>query len=106
VAVPRGGALQSLARVFRLSVSPGAAAAYIRMNLDIDVCDVLPLIRVPTLVMHRKEGGAWDIRIGGTRSARDWPAAYACVGRDECLELFVCPLAERPLGRGAVSPWP
>jgi class 3 adenylate cyclase/pimeloyl-ACP methyl ester carboxylesterase len=56
--------LQSLARVFRLSVSPGAAAAYIRMNLDIDVCDVLPLIRVPTLVMHRKEGGAWDIRSG------------------------------------------
>jgi class 3 adenylate cyclase/pimeloyl-ACP methyl ester carboxylesterase len=56
--------LQSIARVFRLSVSPGAAAAYIRMNIDVDVCDVLPLIRVPTLVMHRKDGGAWDIRSG------------------------------------------
>ena len=51
-------------RVFRLSVSPGAAAAYIRMNIDVDVCDVLPLIRVPTLVMHRKDGGGWDIRSG------------------------------------------
>ena len=56
--------LQSKARVFRLSVSPGAAAAYIRMNIDVDVCDVLPLIRVPTLVMHRKDGGGWDIRSG------------------------------------------
>ena len=55
---------RSLARVFRLSVSPGAASAYIRMNIDVDVCDVLPLIRVPTLVMHRKERGAWDIRSG------------------------------------------
>ncbi|MGN6432110.1 MAG: adenylate/guanylate cyclase domain-containing protein [Gaiellaceae bacterium] len=56
--------VQSRARIFRLSVSPGAAAAYIRMNLDVDVCDVLPLIRIPTLVMHRKDGGGWDIRSG------------------------------------------
>ncbi len=35
-------------RVFRLSVSPGAAAAYLRMNLDVDVRDVLPLVRVPS----------------------------------------------------------
>ncbi|TML34210.1 MAG: adenylate/guanylate cyclase domain-containing protein [Actinobacteria bacterium] len=55
---------RSVARVFRLSVSPGAASAYIRMNIDVDVCDVLPLIRVPTLVMHRKDVGAWDIRSG------------------------------------------
>jgi class 3 adenylate cyclase/pimeloyl-ACP methyl ester carboxylesterase len=55
---------RSTARVFRLSVSPGAAAAYIRMNIDVDVCDLLPLIRVPTLVMHRKDGGNWDVRSG------------------------------------------
>lgn len=51
-------------RVLRLSVSPGAAAAYMRTNIDVDVCDLLPLIRVPTLVMHRKDGGGWDIRSG------------------------------------------
>jgi len=56
--------LQKTARVFRLSVSPGAAAAYIRMNVDVDVCDVLSLIRVPTLVMHRRDGGGWDVRSG------------------------------------------
>src|SRR5262249_41648541 len=34
--------LRSISRMFRLSVSPGAAAAYIRMNIDVDVCDLLP----------------------------------------------------------------
>jgi class 3 adenylate cyclase/pimeloyl-ACP methyl ester carboxylesterase len=56
--------LPGVARAFRLSVSPGAAAAYVRVNIDVDVCDLLPLIRVPTLVMHRKDGGGWDIRSG------------------------------------------
>ena len=56
--------LPSLARLLRLSVSPGSAAAYIRMNIEMDVCDLLPLVRVPTLVMHRKDGGGWDIRSG------------------------------------------
>jgi len=56
--------LRGVARVFRLSVSPGAAAAYIRMNIDVDVCDLLPLIRVPTVVMHRVDGGGWDVRSG------------------------------------------
>ena len=65
---------QDIARFFRLSVSPGAAAAYIRMNIDVDVCGVLPLIRVPTLVMHRKDGGAWDIR-GGRYMAEHIPGA-------------------------------
>ena len=44
-------------RLLRLSVSPGAAKALFRMARDIDVRDVLPAIRVPTLVMER-EGGA------------------------------------------------
>jgi pimeloyl-ACP methyl ester carboxylesterase len=39
------------ARVNRLSVSPGAMAAYARQNLDVDVCAVLPTIHVPTLVV-------------------------------------------------------
>jgi class 3 adenylate cyclase len=55
---------RNLARVLRLSVSPSAAAAYIRLNIDVDVCDLLPSIRMPTLVMHRKDEGTWDIRSG------------------------------------------
>jgi class 3 adenylate cyclase len=42
-----------LATYFRQSASPGDAAALLRMNTDIDVRDVLPTIRVPTLILHR-----------------------------------------------------
>jgi class 3 adenylate cyclase len=55
---------RGFARVIRFSVSPGSWAAYLRMNLDVDVCDVLPLIRVPTLVMQRTQIGSMDIRSG------------------------------------------
>jgi class 3 adenylate cyclase len=55
---------RGFARVIRLSVSPGSAAAYLRMNLDVDICDVLPLIRVPTLVMQRADLERMDIRNG------------------------------------------
>jgi class 3 adenylate cyclase len=37
----------------RRSASPGAAVALLRMNSQIDVRDVLPTIRVPTLVLQR-----------------------------------------------------
>ena len=50
-------------RVLRLSVSPGAAADYMRMNLDVDVCGVLDSIRVPTLVLHRRDCDL-DVRSG------------------------------------------
>jgi pimeloyl-ACP methyl ester carboxylesterase len=37
----------------RMGASPGAAAALTRMNAEIDIRNVLPSIRVPTLVIHR-----------------------------------------------------
>src|SRR5918997_3192581 len=39
----------------RRSASPGAAVALMRMNSQIDVRDVLPTIRVPTLVLQRED---------------------------------------------------
>ena len=63
-------------RVFRLSVSPGAAAAYLRMNLDVDVRDVLPLIRVPTLVLHRTGvNQGWAVVPSGRYMAERIPGA-------------------------------
>jgi pimeloyl-ACP methyl ester carboxylesterase len=64
-----------LATYFRRSASPGAAAALLRMNTRIDIRDVLPTIRVPTLVLHRTgdrdtnvEEGRWIAsRIPGAR---------------------------------------
>ena len=44
-----------LATYFRRSASPGAAVALLRMNTQIDVRDVLPSIRMPTLVIHRTD---------------------------------------------------
>jgi class 3 adenylate cyclase len=42
-------------RIGRHSLSPSAALTYWRMNLDVDVCDVLRSIRVPTLVLYRSD---------------------------------------------------
>ncbi len=41
------------ARVMRFGASPGAAVVIHRMAMSIDIRDVLPSIRVPTLVLHR-----------------------------------------------------
>jgi len=48
-------AIEALARRIRSMASPGAAAALFRMNAQIDVRDVVPAIRVPTLVMARRD---------------------------------------------------
>lgn len=41
-------------RHMRQSASPGAAVAFQRMQMEGDVSDVLPAIRVPALVLHRE----------------------------------------------------
>ena len=46
------------AAYFRYSASPGTAEKITRMNYMIDYRDVLPAIRTPTLVLHRK-GDRW-----------------------------------------------
>ncbi|MBC7899565.1 MAG: alpha/beta fold hydrolase [Saprospiraceae bacterium] len=42
------------ATYLRMGASPGAAVALTKMNADIDVRNVLPSVRVPTLVIHRE----------------------------------------------------
>ncbi len=44
-----------LAAYFRRSASPGAAATLMRTNTQIDIRQVLPTIRVPTLIIHRSD---------------------------------------------------
>jgi class 3 adenylate cyclase/pimeloyl-ACP methyl ester carboxylesterase len=43
----------ALGVMLRQSASPGAAVALVRMNMSIDVRDVLPSVQVPTLVVNR-----------------------------------------------------
>lgn len=54
-----------LARVQRYAMSPGAALAWYRMTTEIDVRHVLPVIGVPTLILHRT--GDRVVRIGAGR---------------------------------------
>jgi class 3 adenylate cyclase len=42
-------------RFMKHSASPGAAVALLRMNSQIDIRHLLPTIRVPTLVMYRRD---------------------------------------------------
>jgi class 3 adenylate cyclase len=48
-------------RFGRLAASPGAAQALFGMAQDLDIRDILPAIRVPTLVLHRTEDSLVEV---------------------------------------------
>ena len=67
--------VESFIDYIRYGASPGMLAALYRMNRDIDVRDVLPAVRVPTLVMHGSDDQIVPIDAGAyvaqrVRSAR------------------------------------
>ncbi|WKZ82930.1 MAG: adenylate/guanylate cyclase domain-containing protein [Acidimicrobiia bacterium] len=53
-----------LQRYFRLSASPGTAAALQAMNSEVDVTAVLAGVRVPTLLLYRTEDRDVDVEEG------------------------------------------
>jgi class 3 adenylate cyclase/pimeloyl-ACP methyl ester carboxylesterase len=76
----------ALGKLIRQSASPGARIALVRMNGQIDVRDVLPSIRVPTLVLHREEE-VEVIRGGSAYIAEHIPGArlIELPGRDHAI---------------------
>jgi pimeloyl-ACP methyl ester carboxylesterase/DNA-binding winged helix-turn-helix (wHTH) protein len=48
----------------RMGASPGAALALTRMNAEIDIRGILPSIRVPTLVLHRRHDRCLNVEEG------------------------------------------
>ena len=52
------------AKLERLSVSPAAAVSLVTMMLQMDVRDILPTIRVPTLVLHKRDDRCTPIAEG------------------------------------------
>jgi pimeloyl-ACP methyl ester carboxylesterase len=48
----------------RMGASPGAALALTQMNAEIDVREVLPSVRVPTLIVHRTDDRLLQIEEG------------------------------------------
>jgi class 3 adenylate cyclase len=61
---------QRMLRLMRRSASPGAAAALLRMNTQIDIREVLPTVQVPTLVLHRTDDRDSNIEEGRWLAAR------------------------------------
>jgi class 3 adenylate cyclase len=72
-------------RFLRAAASPGAASALLRMNIQIDVCAVLPTIRVPTLVLHRAGDKLIDVRCGRYLASRIDGAKYVELPGDDHL---------------------
>lgn len=58
------------ARFERLSASPGAIKAYSSLNMLIDVSSVLPNVRVPALVLHRRTDAMVPVEFGRDVAAR------------------------------------
>lgn len=58
-------AMRLLARLERMAMSPGTARKLFTMMTQIDVRHVLPAIRVPTLVLHRRDDQ--PVRVGNAR---------------------------------------
>ncbi len=52
------------ATYLRMGASPGAALALTKMNAEIDIRGILPSIRVPTLVLHRRHDRCLKIEEG------------------------------------------
>ena len=69
----------------RMSASPGAAAALTRMNSEIDICAVLPVISVPTLVLHRVGDQAITVGSGRYLAANIPGAKYVELPGDDHL---------------------
>jgi class 3 adenylate cyclase len=53
-----------LAKIERFSCSPGALRTYLTLNRQIDVSSILPLLRIPTLVLHRRTDARVDVAAG------------------------------------------
>jgi pimeloyl-ACP methyl ester carboxylesterase/class 3 adenylate cyclase len=57
-------AVALVAKLERLSASPGAVKSFALLNAQIDVRPILPTVRVPALVLHRKTDAQVPVELG------------------------------------------
>ncbi|TMK60536.1 MAG: alpha/beta fold hydrolase [Actinobacteria bacterium] len=69
----------------RLGASPSAAAAAVRMAAQSDIAAILPAIRVPTLVLHRRDDRLVPVFNGRYLGARIPAARYIELAGDDHL---------------------
>jgi class 3 adenylate cyclase len=60
----------------RLGASPGAAKKIMRLNSQIDITDILPSVKVPTLVIHRTDDVTVNVQGGRLLAERIANAKY------------------------------
>jgi pimeloyl-ACP methyl ester carboxylesterase len=73
------------ARRERQGASPGALIALMRMNSQIDIEDVLPAVRVPTLILHRTDDRVITVTAGRELADRIPGAKYVELPGDDHL---------------------
>jgi class 3 adenylate cyclase len=81
------GLREWFARLERLAASPGTARKFMRMAAEIDVRAVLPTIQAPTLVVHRAEDHAIDIRHSRYLAEHIPGARYAELPGEQALDF-------------------
>src|SRR5438270_894218 len=68
--------IRQLAKFERLSASPGAYRSFTLLNASIDVRPILPAVRVPTLVLHRRTDTLIPVEAGRSLAAQIPGAKY------------------------------
>jgi class 3 adenylate cyclase len=91
---------QWFANVMRYGASPGAALTIHRMAMDVDVRDVLPAVRVPTLVLHGHSNAEEAAYIAGRI-----PSAQQVELPGEDRSLWVMPGVADEIERFVRSVW-
>jgi class 3 adenylate cyclase len=86
------------ARFERQSASPSAVLAIRRMNREIDARHILPVIRVPALVMHRIGDGAIPVEAGRHLADNISGAKYVELPGDNHNFLYERDVADRVAG--------
>ena len=105
--------VRAAARVNQYGSSPGALEALNRMNMAIDVRDVLPVVSVPTLVVHQRADPWYRVEHGRYLAQHIAGAVYAELDGDEHIftaarvpELLaqVMPFLQEAVTRAAADP--
>jgi class 3 adenylate cyclase len=86
--LPDDEARRLQARFERLSASPSAAIAVLKMNSEIDARHILPTIRVSTLVIHRVGDSAVPVEAGRYLAANIPGAKYLELPGDNHIPVF------------------
>jgi class 3 adenylate cyclase/pimeloyl-ACP methyl ester carboxylesterase len=87
-----------MARWERLSASPSATIAVLKMNGEIDARHILPTIRAPTLVLHRVGDNALPVQCGRDLARGIRGAKYVELPGDNHIPLFEPEIVDRIVG--------